>query len=278
MEPPKTVSTELHHKDVRPVPVTSAFHLEAAAPQAKRHLHVVRPCPPDESVQRVLHYMRHHPMFAGLSDDQLDRMLADGRIESIADGQQLYARGDASSRFYLVLDGQINLSLHSADGNEKIVDIFGPGQLFAEAVVFMENPTYQLSAFAASGASVASFRNATYLGILRESPDICMRVLRHLSNRLHVRIREIEGLTLETATHRVVRLLESRLPPGEDGPVTIVLGESRQELASYLSMKPETMSRVLRTLSASGALAVRGRLVDVASRAHLRENLHGQVV
>lgn len=260
------------------MPVSSAFQVEPAATPARRHLQVVRASPADETVQRVLGYMRPHPMFAGLAVDQLDRMLADGRIESIGDGQRLYDRGDVASRFYLVLDGQINLSLHSQDGNEKIVDIFGPGQMFAEAVVFMETPTYQLTATAASGASVASFRNATYLDILRESPDICMRVLRHLSNRLHVRIREIEGLTLETATHRVVRLLDGRLPAGSAGAATIHLGESRQELASYLSMKPETMSRVLRALTASGAITVRGRWVDVASRARLLEHLHGEVV
>ena len=90
--------------------------------------------------------------------------------------------------------------------------------------------------------------------MLRESPETCLRMLGHLSQRLHMRIREIEYLTLESATHRLVRMIESRLPPDTDGPAEIQLQESRQEIASRLSMKPETLSRILRTLQDSGAI------------------------
>jgi CRP-like cAMP-binding protein len=57
-------------------------------------------------------------------------------------GQVLYSRGDASTRFFLVLEGQVNLSLHSREGDENIIDIQGPGQVFAEAVSFMARPVY----------------------------------------------------------------------------------------------------------------------------------------
>ena len=43
-----------------------------------------------------------------------------------------------------------------------------------------------------------------------------------------------------------------------DGPQAILLQESRQEIASRLSMKPETLSRILRTLADSGVLTVQG--------------------
>jgi CRP-like cAMP-binding protein len=94
-------------------------------------------------------------------------------------------------------------------------------------------------------------------------------MLGHLSQRLHMRIREIEYLTLESATHRLVRMIEGRLPPGATGPLEINLPESRQELASRLSMKPETLSRILRHLSDSGAIVVHGRQLQVPDRSRL---------
>jgi CRP-like cAMP-binding protein len=103
---------------------------------------------------------------------------------------------------------------------------------------------------------------------MRESPETCLRMLGHLSQRLHMRIREIEYLTLESATHRLVRLIESRLPAGS-GPDEIQLAESRQDLASRLSMKPETLSRILRHLTDAGAIAVQGRTLQVPDRAKL---------
>jgi CRP/FNR family transcriptional regulator, dissimilatory nitrate respiration regulator len=105
--------------------------------------------------------------------------------------------------------------------------------------------------------------------MLRESPETCLRMLGHLSQRLHMRIREIEHLTLESATHRLVRMIEGRLPADTDGPAEIQLQESRQEIASRLSMKPETLSRILRTLSDSGAISVQGRVLRVPSRRQL---------
>jgi CRP-like cAMP-binding protein len=146
------------------------------------------------------------------------------------------------------------------------VDILGPGQSFAEAVMFMAGPVYPVSAMAATQSRIARFSSTEYVAMLRESPETCLRMLGHLSQRLHMRIREIEYLTLESATHRLVRMIASRLPVDTDGPAEIQLQESRQEIASRLSMKPETLSRILRTLQDSGAITVHGRALQVPSR------------
>jgi len=218
--------------------------------------------------------MGQHPMFAALSSDQRQRLLHAGRVEQLEAGQVLYSRGDASSRFFLVLEGQINLSLHSREGDEKIIDIQGPGQVFAEAVAFMARPVYQMTATAtaATAARVLCIPNQEYVEILLGNPGACRQVLQHLSSRLHVRIREIEGITLESATSRVARLLDGRMPPDATSRARIRLAETRQELASYLAMKPETLSRALRVLADDGAVAVQGRTIDVVSRARLRSH------
>jgi CRP-like cAMP-binding protein len=135
--------------------------------------------------------------------------------------------------------------------------------------MFMEGAVYPVSAIAALGSQVARFSSREYVAIMRESPDTCLRMLGHLSQRLHMRLREIEYLTLESATHRLVRLIESRLPPDQGGSTEVTLAESRQEIASRLSMKPETLSRILRQLSDSGAIVVKGRSVQVPDRARL---------
>lgn len=213
--------------------------------------------------------IRAHHLFAGLAPAQLQRLLSASAIEDAEAGQVLFDRGQPARHFYIVIDGQVNLTLYSAAGDEKIVDILGPGQSFAEAVMFMAGPVYPVSAVAASQSRIARFPSQEYLAILRESPETCLRMLGHLSQRLHMRIREIEYLTLESATHRLVRLIEGRLPRDEPGPVAVTLQESRQELASRLSMKPETLSRILRQLSDAGAITVQGRVLQVPDRMKL---------
>jgi CRP-like cAMP-binding protein len=213
--------------------------------------------------------IRTHHLFAGLSPAQLQQVLATSRIEDAAAGQVLFDRGQPAQHFFIVIEGQVNLVLYSKAGEEKIIDILLPGQSFAEAVMFMEGAAYPVSAVAVTASRVARFSNREYITILRENPDTCLRMLGHLSQRLHIRLREIEYLTLESARYRLVRMLESRLPADNDGPAEILLQESRQDLASRLSMKPETLSRILRTLADNGAIVVQGRAIQVPSRAKL---------
>ena len=213
--------------------------------------------------------IRDHHLLAGLSPGQLQRLLAATHVDEYEAGQLLFDRGQPAQSFFIVLEGQVNLVLYSKSGEEKIVEILAPGHSFAEAVMFMEAAGYPVSAVAALRSRVARFSNSTYLAILRESPETCLRMLGHLSRRLHMRLREIEYLTLESATHRLVRLIEARLPHEAPGPVEITLQESRQELASRLSMKPETLSRILRHLSDAGAIAVHGRVLQVPDRKKL---------
>ena len=199
----------------------------------------------------------------------MQRMLAASAIEDAEAGQLLFDRGQPARYFYIVIEGQVNLVLYSKGGEEKIVDILGPGQSFAEAVMFMSGPVYPVSSVAATKSKIARFSSQEYISILRESPETCLRMLGHLSQRLHMRIREIEYLTLESATHRLVRMIASKLPAGTDGAVEITLQESRQEIASRLSMKPETLSRILRALADGGAVEVEGRVLRVPDRGRL---------
>jgi CRP-like cAMP-binding protein len=213
--------------------------------------------------------LRAHHLFAGLTPPQCARLFGAARIEELAAGQMLFDRGQPAQAFFLVLEGQVNLMLFSKAGEHKIVDILGPGQSFAEAVMFMEAPGYPVAAVAGTDARVARFANREYLAILRESPETCLRMLGQLSQRLHMRVREIEQLTLESATHRLIYLLQSRLPAGEAGPSVVTLLESRQELASRLSMKPETLSRILRHLADTGVLEIEGRELRIPDRRRL---------
>jgi CRP-like cAMP-binding protein len=224
---------------------------------------------PDNETMTALAGVRAHHLFAGLSPPQLQRVMTSAHVVDADAGELLFDRGQPARHFYVVLEGQVNLVLYSKAGEEKIVDILGPGQSFAEAVMFMSGPMYPVSAVTAGPCRIARFSSLDYVALLRESPETCLRMLGHLSQRLHMRIREIEYLTLDSATHRLVRMIESRVPAGSDGPHEIVLQESRQELASRLSMKPETLSRILRTLADTGVIVVQGRTLQVPSRARL---------
>lgn len=162
----------------------------------------------------------------------------------------------------------MRLVVQSRAGHEKIVDVARPGQSFAEALMFLDAPRYPVMAQATEESLVLGIPNAAFLKILRESPDTCLRLLADLSVRLHQLIGEIEQLTLASATHRFVRYLLEQLS-GDGGSGSVTLRETRQDLASLLGMKPETLSRILRSLSDEGAIVVEGRDIAVPDRQRL---------
>ena len=209
------------------------------------------------------------PLFSKMQQDELERIAGGGALRRVERGKILFRAGEPCNEFHVVVLGQVKLFAISPTGVEKVIELCGPSDSFAEAVMFMEAPGYPVSAVAAVQSTVARFPSREYMSILRESPETCLRMLGNLSQRLHMRIREIEYLTLESATHRLVRLIESRLPADAHGPAEVTLQESRQELASRLSMKPETLSRLLRHLADAGAIVVHGRVLQVPDRKRL---------
>jgi CRP-like cAMP-binding protein len=107
-----------------------------------------------------------------------------------------------------------------------------------------------------------------YLELLASSNESCFRLLGDISRRLHARLREIETLTLENATHRLARFLTHREVAG-DGRIHLNL--SRQDIAARLSIKPETLSRIIRGLIDEGVISVDGKEIRILNHKALAE-------
>lgn len=222
------------------------------------------------SCNECLHDLRSHHLFSALGDAESERILAATQLVQLAPQQLLFQRGDAARHFFVVMDGQIKVCLQSRGGDEKVVDRLVPGQSFAEAVMFMDVPQYPVAAIAIEASCVAAVPSTEFMAILRENSEICMRMLADMSRRLHAQIRQIENLALENATNRVVNHLVDLAGAGAAGHATVTLGESKQLLASRLAIKPETLSRSLKSLADAGVIAVQGRSIDIRDLARLR--------
>jgi CRP-like cAMP-binding protein len=217
----------------------------------------------------VIELLRRQMLFAGMADTHIEQVLWGVRVETFAAGERLYERGKLARHFFVVVEGRVNLALCSRTGEVKVLEILRHGQVCGELPMFTEGARYPVTAIAATTVRVARVANRDYLAALRESPDTCLRMIEHLAQRLGRHIHQIEFMTLENATHRLARVLERRLL---DEAVEIELAESRQELASFLSMTPETLSRALRAMADAGVIAVRGRTVRVLDRASLQRH------
>ncbi len=210
--------------------------------------------------------LREAPLMWGLSDQQLERVAASALRQTLDEGTWLFSQGDPARRFYLVLSGQIRLFRLSPDGAEKVIEIVAPGQTFAEALMFLNAPRYPVCAAALEPAEVIGIHAGDFSAMLRESVDTCFAVLGALSQRLRGLIGEIDNLTLHTAKSRVARYLLAHCP--EDRRA-FELDVRKGVLASRLSVKPETFSRVVKQLTEDGVISVYGAHITILDRCDL---------
>lgn len=207
--------------------------------------------------------LRKGMLFARLSAEQVRRVAVRTRRVRLDEGASLFEQGDPASRFYLVLSGHVKLFRLSAEGNEKVIEVVGPGSTFAEALMFLDRPRYPVCAAAVTEAELLSVDARDFASMLRDSVDTCFLLLGDMSQRLRGLITEIDNLSLQSATSRVAAYLLKRAPSDADH---FELEVPKGVVASRLSVKPETFSRILKSLSEKGLLVIKGSRVRVLDR------------
>lgn len=215
--------------------------------------------------------VRGHYLFAGLDEESFDRLAAGMRVKSLDQGEVLFHRGEPADSFYYVDTGLVELSLISATGDKKTLEVVSPGRTFGEAVTFMQEIKFPVTAEALQDSRLCEIPNRAFLDMLRTNRDACMRLLADLSRHLHARVREIENLSIQNARHRLSSyLMDHIIDKGEGDQATARLELPRHVIASRLSIKPETLSRLLRSLVDEGILSIEDRVVFIHSLDRLR--------
>ncbi len=223
---------------------------------------------PSESIKSL---MQQTYLFKSLDDVQQSQILSTMRMLELQEGKRLFEFGQPAQRFYMLYQGQIKLFRVSIGGSEKVIDIINPGMLFAEAVMFMQQGHYPVSAEALMPSRVCAFDNQTLRNLLRGSTDACFAMLGEMSIRLHMMLNDIEQLSLQNATFRVVRYLVERLPKQKGKEAIISLSAPKNIIASRLSIQPETLSRIFHTLTRKGIISIQGSVIRIHDPARLRQ-------
>lgn len=212
--------------------------------------------------------LKNSHLFAHLAENQLERVAHNARRVNLAEGESLFEQGDSADRFYLLRSGQIKLFRLSPAGNEKVIEIVMPGSTFAEALMFLERPHYPVGAQALTAAEVISIDAKDFTEMLKGSVETCFMLLGDMSQRMRGLLREIDELSLHSATCRVAAYLVQQAPAERE---TFELPIAKQVLASRLSVKPETLSRIIKNLSERGIISIKNSRVLIHDRDALQE-------
>ena len=218
-------------------------------------------------------YLSVLPLFTDLNRPELERLALGCQLRRLSRGDTVFRVGEACEEFHVTVTGQVKLYALSPAGQEKVIELVGPGNSFAEALMFTGKP-YIVNAQALTDTLLLTVKKEAVVGEIERDPRFAMRMLAGISRRLHGLVHDVEAYALHSGMQRVIGYLlrDQVVEDCATGEVVIVsLPVSKATIASRLSLTPEYFSRVLHELETAGLVRIDKRDVHILDPKSLAE-------
>ncbi|WP_198147000.1 Crp/Fnr family transcriptional regulator [Pseudoxanthomonas mexicana] len=194
----------------------------------------------------------------------------------IPKGASLLQSRELSLRSHIVVQGALKSSVLSAGGDETTLAFHFPSELVALPNSSAGSGCLEIVALA--DTRVCAFSLDDLMADPRILRTVRSRVMHALLQRVHDDSDHIASMTRPRAVDRVGMFLVSlhdRTARSERVPDWLMLPMSRMDIANYLGLVIETVSRSFTKLAASGMIAVEGRGVRYLDLPRLRRMCEG---
>jgi CRP/FNR family transcriptional regulator, dissimilatory nitrate respiration regulator len=217
--------------------------------------------------------LRRCPLFAGLEDEDLKRIRAIALPKQIRKKEILFAEGQESRGFYVILSGKVKVYKVSPEGKEQILHVVSAPDSFAEASLFLEG-SYPAFAEALNDSQLLFFRKRDFIQLIEKNPRLSINMIVSLSQFLKRFALLIEELSLKEVSARISKyLLDLSLKLSKEGksPQEVELDLSKTQVALKLGTISETLSRTLAKMRAKGIIDVKKNRILILNRRALEE-------
>ena len=140
--------------------------------------------------------IRRVPLLAGLSPEEIDYLVESLRSVEVAAGTVLLEEDTAGDRFYIVLEGQVEIIKALRTDAERSLGLRGPGTFLGEMSLLSATQQATASARAKTTLQLLEMTRADFEALLQRQPGLTRSLLQVLSTRLNesenVTIRELQ--------------------------------------------------------------------------------------
>jgi CRP/FNR family cyclic AMP-dependent transcriptional regulator len=224
------------------------------------------------TISEKTEYLRSTPIFSSLDDGELAELAPLVIERRLKKDTAIFHEHDPAAAFYLVKHGRVKIFKPSREGREQILAILGEGQIFGDVPVFDGGP-YPASAATMDDSEIYLIRSDDFRALLLRHPDIALKVIKVLGQRLRQAMELVRDLSFKQAPHRLAGLLlklaREQHKSLEDG-VKVNLSMSRQEIAEVVGTSRETVTRELKKMEHAGLIGIERRIVTIIDKKRLK--------
>lgn len=195
--------------------------------------------------------------FDRLDEGRLNQMVAASRLVRAERGEILIQADEISSCVHVVLDGEVKCLLLAPSGNEKLIRIVGPGEVFGEEAALLGRPAMAM-AQAARNTRLLHVPVALIREAMAAVPSFAEAMTTRLAAASYEMMLHMQLCIQLSSTQRVAQYLAQLAPKGVE-QAEIHLSSDKQTIAAQLNLTPETFSRVLARFMRDGLVTPHGR-------------------
>jgi CRP/FNR family transcriptional regulator len=170
-----------------------------------------------------------------------------GRLKAYPRGELIFAEGDPSDAFIVIVSGRVKVFKSTPAGKEIILEIFGAGDPLGAVAVY-EGAPFMASAFTLEPTQTLRIEQSAFFRLLEQDPAFVRGLLSGLTIRLAEltrRLAELSGARVEARFARLFLKLCDQIGKRERGGVFVPMPLSRQELADLSGTTIETAIRIM---------------------------------
>ena len=191
--------------------------------------------------------LRRLPFFRRVSPSLRTRVAEVARLRSFERGELIFAEGDPSDAFIIIVSGRVKVFKSTPAGKEIILEIFGAGDPLGAVAVY-EGAPFMASALTLEPSQVLSIEQSAFFRLLEAEPAFVRGLLSGLTLRLAEltrRLAELTGARVEARFARLFLKLCDQIGKPDRGGIFIPMPLARQELADLSGTTIETAIRIM---------------------------------
>ncbi|MGX7108489.1 Crp/Fnr family transcriptional regulator [Facklamia miroungae] len=198
--------------------------------------------------------IRQVPILNHLDDHSMDLIGEKVIRKDLEKGEFLFQAGDQTDTLYIIHSGAIRVFRIAESGKEQLLQILRPGDFLGERTIFNESVPHEDYAQAQKKTRVCMLKQSDFNKFLLEFPQIAIKLLGEMSNRLENSEKQTTQVSIEQVGNRLISYLMDQVDDKNQGPIVVNLDMSRKDIASFLGTSPETLSRKFKEFEEAGLI------------------------
>lgn len=213
------------------------------------------------------------PIFNNLTREHLTLLAPSIKEQEFKKGRIIVHQDEKGSIFFVMESGLAKVTMTGKEGKEITLSYIKPGEFFGEMALLDGRPR-SASVVAVEDSVVMVLTRDEFLGYVRQNPEIGIKMLEVLSERIRYADQKIGLLTLADVQSKLVHYfihLASRLGvPTVDG-ILIENRPTHEAMAAELGTTRETITRVLGDLKRNGYLKMSRKTLLLSNRLFIKK-------